>query len=185
MKERTKQAVSIVGYFGVFLAVITVFFQLYDRLISTPSIEVFEKNIYLTSSNSGTGLIEFLARNDEKIIYADTFIDTSMAIEEHSIVEEQCGVDIEAVVAKDIIGVPLTLPVYENIDDLVCTGNSLVLDIGENTTYEYSSGGTGIVMVRFKGFFEISTTDHPGPSIHYHLKEVEVPCEINNKMSHH
>lgn len=177
MKDRIKRAATIAGYFGVFIAVVTALFQIYDRYISSPDIEVFEEYIYLTSSNSDTGLIEFLARNNGKVVYVDTFIDTSMAIEEHSIVEEQCGVDIDAVVAKEIIGVPLALPVYENIDDLICTGNYLVLDIGGNTTYEYSAGGTGIVMVRFKGFFEISTTYHSGPSIHHHLKEVDVPFE--------
>lgn len=183
MKEKIKKAITIAGYLGAFIAVITGLVQIYDRFVAGPNIEVFKEYIYLTYSNSDTGLIDFLERNNGKVVYIDNFIDTSLAIEEHSTVEEQCGVDIDAIIGKKIDGVPLVLPVYKNIDELICSGNYLVLNMGENTIYEYSAGGTGMVMIRFRGFFEISTTYHSGPSIYYHLKEVEVPFEVKNKVT--
>lgn len=156
--------------------------QLKDRFFNDPEIEVFKENIYLTDTNIDTGLIDFLKRNDGKTVYIDNFIDTSLATEENWVIEKQCGVDIDSIVEKKVEDTPLLLPVFTDINSLVCTGNYLVLDIGKNTTYKYSAGGTGVVMVRFKGFFEVSTTFYSGPSTYYHLKEVEVPYEVREKI---
>lgn len=145
------------------------------------AIEAFVENIHLTSSNSDTGLLAFLERNEGKIVFIDNLIDASMSIEENAIVQAQCGVDIDAVMAQEIDDFPLLLPTYESLDELVCGPYFLVLDLGERTTYEYGSGGTGIVTVRFRGFFELITTGHAGPSIYYHLKEVDVPFDIRQQ----
>lgn len=144
-------------------------------------IEAFRENIYLTSSNTDTGLLAFLERNEGKIVFIDNLIDTSMSIEENAIVQEQCGVDIDAVTAREIDDFPLLLPTYDSLDELVCGPHFLVLDLGERTTWEYGSGGTGIVTVRFRGFFELISTGHSGPSIYYHLKEVDVPFGIRQQ----
>ncbi|WP_027251977.1 hypothetical protein [Photobacterium halotolerans] len=183
MAEKIKKAVTVAGYIGAFIAVITGVVQIYDRFVAKPDIEIFNKNINLTYDNSDSGLIGFLARNDGKTVFIDNYIDTSMAIEEHQIIEERCALDIDAVINKQILGTPIHLPVYDNIENFICAGQYLVLNLGEDTTYQYSAGGTGIVMIKFKGFFEVSLTYHSGPSIYYHLKEVTVPFEVRNKLS--
>ena len=180
MRKTTKKVLTVTSYLAIFIAVITGGIQIYDRLIASPNIEIFNKYIYLTYSNSDTGLKDFLKSNNGKVVYIDNFIDTSLAIEEHRIVEKRCEVDIDAIIKKEINNIPLALPFYKDINNLVCSKNYLVLNMRENTTYEHSAGGTGLVMVRFRGFFEISTTYHSGPSIFYHLKETEVPFDLRN-----
>ncbi|XKE44433.1 hypothetical protein LG302_13785 [Halomonas organivorans] len=170
------------GWIGLPVAIIASPVEAYESSVGALGIEVFQESISLTNSNLGTGLIDFFERNDGRVVYIDNFIDVSMAVEENRVVEERCGLDIDAVVAGNVNGVPLPLPVYENIEQLSCSGHYMVLNIGENTTYEYSSGGTGIVMVRFEGFFEVSATYHSGPRIFYHLKEVEVPFEVRDRV---
>lgn len=137
----------------------------------------------MTYDNSDAGLIEFFKRNDGRAVFIDGYIDTSLAFEDHWIVEDKCGLDIDAIVKQEILGIPLNLPLYDKIEDFICVGHYLVLHLGDNTTYQYSACGTGMVMIRFKGFFNVSLTYHSGPSIYYHLKEVDVPFEVRNKMN--
>ena len=182
IREYVKNFFALIGILATLLGLAYTVIELYDRF-SIPNIEIFENDIYLTSTNSNTGLIKFLESNNGKTVYIDNFIDASLVFEENSIVEEQCGIDIDAIVKDNIEKIPIPLPIYENISNLNCFSNNLVLDIGENTVYEPSYGGTGIVTVRFKGFFEISKTYHSGPSNYYHLKEVEVPYEVREKLA--
>ncbi|ELB2051511.1 hypothetical protein CGH94_23615 [Vibrio parahaemolyticus] len=183
MREKIKKVVAVAGYIGAVIAVITGGVQIYDRFFAKPDIETFSQNINLTYDNSDTGLIEFLDRNEGKTVFIDGYIDTSLAIKDHQVVEEKCGLDIDAVINREILGTPLNLPLYDNVEEFICAGHYLVLNLGDNTTYQYSAGGTGMVMIRFKGFFDVSLTYHSGPSIYYHLKEVDVPFEVKNKMS--
>ncbi|GGP54600.1 hypothetical protein [Shewanella saliphila] len=152
--------------------------QIYDRFLARSSIEVFKQPISLTASNSDSGVIAFLQRNNDKIVYIDNVLDSSLATQEHALVQAQCQVDIDAILSQDIVNVPLLLPIYDHIDELICSGHYLVLTMTDNTTYEYSAGGTGIAMIRFKGFFEITTTYHSGPSVYFHLKEIDVPFNV-------
>ncbi|RTE86514.1 MULTISPECIES: hypothetical protein [Gammaproteobacteria] len=157
----------------IVLAVVTMLALLvYDRFFTTQEIETFQGNINLTSDNSDTGLLEFLDRNEGKVVRFDGYIDTSMSIAENQIVEQTCDLNIEAVIDRSVVGTPIPLPFYEDVNNFHCSPYALVLDIGPHTIYEYSSGGTGIVMVRFKGLFEVFTTYHSGPTTHYHLKEI-------------
>lgn len=183
MKDQIKKVVVISGYVGAVIAVITGVVQIYDRFIAKPDIETFSQNINLTYDNSETGLVEFLERNEDRTVFIDGYIDTSLVIEDHWIVEEKCGLDIDTVINKEILGTPLNLPLYDNIEDFICVGHYIVLHLGDDTIYQYSEGGTGVVMIRFKGFFDVSLTYHSGPSIYYHLKEVDVPFEVRSKVN--
>lgn len=179
-KLTLKNTIVIACYLVILSAAFFGLAQLYHRYIAPPNIAIFKHPIYLTASNAETGLIAFLETNDGKIVYIDNFIDTSLATEEHTMVEEQCGVDVDAVLENKIAGTPLLLPVYDNINTLVCGGHYMVLNMNDNTTYEDSAGGTGMAMIRFRGFFEVMTTAHSGPSLYYHLKAVDVPFEVRN-----
>lgn len=157
------------------LAVITMAaLMVYNQLNGADEVETFQGNINLTSDNSDTGLLEFLDRNEGKVVRFDGYIDTSMSIRENQLVEQACDLNIEAIIDKSIVGTPIPLPLYEDTNNIHCSPYALVLNIGPHTIYEYSSGGTGIVMVRFKGLFEVFTTYHSGPTTHYHLKEVSL-----------
>ena len=146
------------------------------------NIDVFKENINFTYNNKNTGLIEFLDRNNGKVVFIDNYLDTSLSVQENGIVSEDCDVDIDSIAEKRINGKLLVLPVYdykdEEIVNLNCTRYQLQLNLKDKTFYEYSAGGTGVVMVRFRGFFEVVITNHSGPSVHFHLNEVDVPSDI-------
>lgn len=120
---------ALIGVISTLAGLTYTFVQIYDRL-SKPKIKVFKEAVYLTDTNIDTRLIDFLKRNDGKTVYIDNLIDASLATEENWIVEKQCGVDIDSVVKKKIKNTPLLLPDFRNIDNLICVGNYLVLDMG-------------------------------------------------------
>ncbi|MDG3088034.1 hypothetical protein P7F88_18905 [Vibrio hannami] len=142
------------------------------------NIESFSDNIYLTKSNQDTGFIEFLERNDDNVVFINGYLDASVSTEENGIVQEQCEIDIDELIARSGHQRIFPIPRYGNLDELRCYETGLVLDLNEEAIYQPSFGGTGIVMIRFKGFFEVFSTYHSGPSIHYHLKAVSVPFNI-------
>ncbi|WP_341706854.1 hypothetical protein [Halopseudomonas sp.] len=129
---------------------------------SEPLPERLSENIYLTSSNAGSGLIGFLLRNDGKRVEVDTYLDASMARSENQTVQEQCAVDIDALIDGSAVGKPLALPTYESLARLDCDQYRLVLETGPDTLYQYSSGGTGIVVVHLRGSFTVvrKKTEH-------------------------
>lgn len=122
---------------------------------SEPLPERLTENINLTSSNAGSGLIAFLLRNNGKRVEIDTYLDASMARSENQTVQEQCAVDIDAIIDGSAVGKPLALPAYENLARLDCGQYRLVLQTGPQTLYQYSSGGTGIVVVHLRGSFTV------------------------------
>lgn len=129
---------------------------------SDPLPERLTENINLTSSNAGSGLIAFLLRNDGKRVEIDTYLDASMARSENQTVQEQCAVDIDAIIDGSAVGTPLALPTYESLARLDCNQYRLVLETGPDTLYQYSSGGTGIVVVHLRGSFTVvrKKTEH-------------------------
>lgn len=170
-----KSRISFVWlYVLVFIAVT------FPNHLKASEVPTYEGNINLTASNAGSGLLEFLERNDGELVHIDGVLDTSMSTGQNQVVAETCNLDIEAVVAKQIDEMPLALPFYDDISELQCGQYALVLDLGDDTVYEFSSGGTGIVMIRFKGYFQLFSTHHSGPSIHYHLKEVDTVVQLSH-----
>ncbi|MEL0169445.1 MAG: hypothetical protein VW877_15080 [Pseudomonadaceae bacterium] len=136
-----------------------------------PAPERLTENIYLTSSNAGSGLIAFLQRNDGKRVEIDTYLDASMSRSENQTVQEQCGVDIDAIIDGSAVGQPLTLPAYRNLADLDCQQYRLILETDKDTLYQYSSGGTGIVVVHLRGRFAVSSNARDG-GVDFYLKAV-------------
>ena len=145
-------------------------------------IAAFKGTIYLTYDNSETQFVEFLERNNDKIVFIDSWLDASLGwVPEQFQIRDQCDVNMDAITDGKVNGLPLNIPFYKKGDDYKCSNVYIVLKIGNHTTYDVSYGGTGIVQVRFRGFFELSTTYHSGPSTHYHLKEIEAPFDLRSK----
>ena len=53
----------------------------------------------------------------------------------------------------------------------------VVFHFAENHVLNVSHGGTGTITVALKGFFEVSPSFHGGPSVVFHLKEINAPLE--------
>lgn len=138
---------------------------------STAAPELLTENINLTSSNAGNGLIAFLQRNEGKPVAVDTYLDASMARSENQTVQEQCAVDIDAIIAREIDGKPLALPAYRNLAELDCQQYRLILETDKDTLYRYSSGGTGVVVVHIRGRFAVSSNAREG-GVDFYLKAV-------------
>lgn len=175
--------------FGKFQAVYALLASLFsgglfahDQQEITASIERFTDNIYLTQSNMGSGLKVFLERNEGKVVFIDGFLDASLSTEEQTIVEQSCELDVDAIVEQKLENTPVPLPYYDRLEELNCFGTYLVFDLSKETIYAPSFGGTGVVMIRLKGFFDVFTTYHSGPSLHYHLKAIAVPLDVRLRM---
>ncbi|WP_375753913.1 hypothetical protein [Vibrio sp. HN007] len=153
-----------------------------DQKDITENIERFTENIYLTQSNTDSGLKAFLERNDGRIVFIDGFLDASLSTEEQTSVEQGCELDVDAIVEQELDNTPVPLPYYDRLEELNCFGSYLVFDLSKETIYAPSFGGTGVVMIRLKGFFDVFTTYHSGPSIHYHLKAIAVPLDVRLRM---
>lgn len=138
--------------------------------------------VYLTSSNSDFGVISFFNKNAGRIVYVDNTLDFSQALEVHIKTVEACNTPLDAVESGNIKGLPLPLP--ESVEDSEprCKGAYLVLHPNDDTLYLKSYGGMGTANVRLKGFFDITTTYHSGPSIYYHLTAVDAPFDVRRAM---
>lgn len=133
---------------------------------SQPLPERLTENIYLTASNAGTGLISFLQRNDGRMVDVDTYLDASMSRAENQRVQAQCKVDIDALIGGKVNGLPLALPAYQTLSALDCEQYRLVLETGPETLYQYSSGGTGIVVIHLRGRFAVSSKERHGTTVY-------------------
>jgi len=116
--------------------------------------------------------ISFLRINDGRIVFLNTYLDASVSAQEHFETAEKGGIDLDLITSCAFSGVPLPLPNGE--------GSLVTLTFYFCSTHvlKYSSGGTGIVTVGINGFFEISRTFHGGPTLAFHLKEVDAPLEL-------
>ena len=136
-----------------------------------PTIARFDDTFCITMSNND-GFIDFLERNDGKVVFMNAFMDASVATEEQWKRVEEEHIELDLISSGRFSGVPLPLP--NRADSLT----SAVFHFRDGHVLTPSSGGTGTLMVNINGFFEVSRTFHGGPSTSFHLKEIEAPLTL-------
>jgi len=133
-------------------------------------VPIFREPIYITSPYNDE-FISFLETNTGGIVFLDTHIDASVTFMEQFEIVNKEGLDLDTITSGKFSGVILPLP---NKKGLLL---KLTFYFTESHVLKYSSGGTGLITVDVKGFFEISRTLHGGPSTVFHLKEIEASLE--------
>lgn len=139
---------------------------------NAPVIVSFCDTICLTSPDNEE-FVSFLESNAQKIVFMNAWIDASVATERQFKIFERelASIDLNA-----INGVPLPLPRNDGCNVL------LAFYFIDDRALKSSHGGTGVNMLFVSGFFEISQTIHGGPTLAYHLKEINAPLETRIRM---
>jgi len=133
-------------------------------------VPIFNGSILLTS-NGNDGFISFLEENSGKIIFLDSVLDASVAIQEQFAFVEAENLDLELLTSGNLDGTTYLL--QNNLGKLAY----VVFHFVENHILNVSHGGTGTITVPVTGFFEVSPSLHGGPSIVFHLKEIEAQLD--------
>jgi hypothetical protein len=141
---------------------------------SLSKVPIFRGSIYITSPDNHE-LISFLGANDGKIVFLDTHIDASVSLKEQFELIEKEDIDISLIASGEFSGAALHLP---NKQDSFITATFYFND---DHVLKSSSGGTGIVTVKIRGFFDITQT-FSGSSTAFHLKEVKTSLEAKVDM---
>ena len=120
--------------------------------------------------------LEFTNRNVGRIVFLNSHIDSSMALERQERWVKEQLIDLDALSSGRFSGRTLAFP--NEAMELV----SVVFHFRDGHVLSPSHGGTGILMIEVIGFFEISFTFHGGPSRAIHLKEVEAPFDLRARL---
>jgi hypothetical protein len=135
------------------------------------TISEFHDPVLLTGVENGE-FVAFLNGNIGTIVFLDTYLDSSLSIGTQQDIAERFGIDVDLIATCQFDGVPLPLPNEEQ--ELI----TLTFHFLDDHVLNYSAGGTGIVTVAVRGFYEISRTIHGGPLYAFHLKEVAAPIDV-------
>jgi hypothetical protein len=138
------------------------------------SIARFDGTFCITMS-ANDAFIGFLESNDSKVVFLNAYLDASVALEEQWDRVEQERIDLDLISSGRFSGISLPLP--NRADALT----SAVFHFLDGHVLTPSSGGTGTLMVNITGFFEVSRTFHGGPSMTFHLKEIEASLTLKAK----
>jgi hypothetical protein len=133
-------------------------------------VPIFDGPILLTSDGNDA-FISFLDKNSGKIIFLDSVFDASVAIQDQIAFVEVENLDLELLTSGNFDGISYLL--QNNLGKLVY----VAFHFAENHVLNVSHGGTGTIMVPVTGFFEVSPSLHGGPSVVFHLKEIEAQLE--------
>ena len=134
------------------------------------NIPIYDSHILLTS-NGNDNFVLFLNENTGKIIFLNSLLDASVALKEQMDFVEEEKLDLELFTSGHLNEV---LYVMQNN---LGQETYIVFHFKDNQIHNVSFGGTGIITVTVTGFFEVSPSLHGGPSIVYHLKEIDAPLD--------
>ena len=129
------------------------------------------KDVILLTSNGNDDFISFLEEHTGNIIFLDSVVDASVALLEQIEFVETEALDLELLTCGNFDGINYLL--QNNLGKLAY----VVFHFAENHVLNVSHGGTGTITVAVKGFFEVSPSLHGGPSVVFHLKEINAPLE--------
>ncbi len=129
-------------------------------------------DVICVTSPGNERFIGFLRSNDGRIAFLTTHIDACVATEENYRIVDREQLDIDRIAAGDFSGMLLPLP--NDAGELV----AVTFYFSDRHQLLSSAGGTGVVTVRIVGFFEISSTLHGGPSVQYHLRELDASMDF-------
>ena len=133
-------------------------------------VPAYREPIYITNSDNDD-FISFLETNDRRIVFLDTHLDASVTFKEQVETINKERLDLEFITSGKLNGVSLPLP--NKKDDRV----TVTFYFTDGHVLKYSAGGTGIITIGFRGFFEVSRTFHSGPTTAFHLKEIGASLE--------
>lgn len=136
-----------------------------------PDIETFD-DVFCITLAENQSLVEFLHRNDGRIVFMNADLDATVALDEQWARVESEHIDLDRIGGGDLNGLPIALP---NKDQRLV---GVTFYFREGRVLNASHGGTGVLMVNIAGFFDVSTTFHGGPSTAFHLKEVDAPLAL-------
>ena len=131
----------------------------------------FKETVYVTLAENEF-VIDFLRQNDGRLVFLNAYLDASVVLEEQQTRVEENGIDLDRIGAGQFNGLPISLPNRKG------TLISVTFHFRDGHVLNPSHGGTGILMVKILGFFEVSTTFHGGPSTAFHLKEIDAPVNV-------
>jgi len=129
------------------------------------------KDLILLTSNGNDDFISFLEEHSENIIFLDSVVDASVALREQIEFVNEENLDLDLLTSGNFDGICYLL--QNNLGRLAY----VVFHFVENHVLNVSHGGTGTITVAVRGFFEVSPSFHGGPSVVFHLKEINAPLE--------
>jgi hypothetical protein len=169
--------IYLVGWLAFYTFIIApacLWHQQNDKLHKEGKIPKFSGTISITYP-ANEEIISFLETNNRRIVFLDTHIDASVGIEEQWKIVQKERIDLDLITSGKFSGIPLPLP---NKDGIV----NVTFYFRDDHALRFSAGGTGVVMVSINGFFEVSRTVHRGPTLAFHLDEIEASLEKKIEM---
>lgn len=155
-----------------FIAILSVMsIMLYGKM-SKNHIPVFEEPVNLTQMDNNE-FVDFLNTHAGEIVYINSDFDASVSTSSQQEIIDTCGFDDETIETGGWVPIPV-----DNGEGGVGCENSVVFELNADTSFNTSSGGTGLYFIHVKNFFEIQRTHESGPRIVYYLKQIQVPFEI-------
>lgn len=130
----------------------------------------FDDAICLTWDNNNK-FFDFLKKNDGKIVGLNVSLDVSVSVERQSEFVRASADAFKKIYNCEVSGVVVPLPNTEMLANLT-------FYLLGSRSLRPSHGGTGIFTMPLKGLFEVSRTAHGGPSVHFHLTEIDAPVEF-------
>lgn len=136
-----------------------------------PHIPSFDGIIAITGEENDE-ILDFLDRNEGNIVHLNCMLDASLATSRQQEIVEREQIDLDATTRGEISHKQFVL--------LNSSNKSRYLEIRllPNRRINASSGGTGMILLPLRGFFEISTTVHGGPTIVFYLIEQNASVEL-------
>lgn len=135
------------------------------------SIAKFDNPIYLTWGENDDFIL-FLKNNTGKVIALNLSVDASVASEIQMRMVEKNPDVFSQIHECNLNGIRLSL-LNKNNGMVYLTFYFL-----QQHPLFPSHGGTGIFTIPVRGFFEVLKTFHSGPSIMFHLKEIDAPIDF-------
>lgn len=133
----------------------------------------FNRRISLTDADDD-GFIGFLDRNHARVVFLNAVLDACVATGRQHLWMEALiasGLDVDRLWAGQLDGLVLPLdvgdPPHVTVTFNLLPGHTLLA----------SAGGTGVLTMDLRGFFEVTQTFHSGPTTAFHLREVAAPME--------
>lgn len=134
----------------------------------------FRSSVSITYYNEDNEFIDFLEKNDGKLVYINSNFDFSIALKIQEVAVENHNIPIGELMNGRVNGITLPIPRNENHLKYSCPEN-IVFYKTPQTRFITGSGGLGVCTMQVRGFFEVQCSHYSGPSRLFYLTEVYVP----------
>lgn len=189
MNEKMKNLFAGVGVVASVLGTVVGAIEIYSYFFSGPP--RYRGFIYLNEFyKENEKFYRFLEKRNNRIVYIDSTVDISPFTIRNMQVLQICnnayphrgelgssfympGADRSDLLDGYVYNKEIVLPIISNTDDEgLCYGRTTIYIVKDSEIANLSYGGSGVIMFRLNGFFEIEARHYSGPERRFYLRQL-------------